>query len=453
MQRKRIKSHIFAIGVLIASLTGFAAVADERVETARSDGVWQVQSGDTLYGIARKLYPNDAGTQAKLRSGLLVLNREAFANGVPEGLIVDSTLKMPGFVIEKLVDANPLPEPAVEVAMEEPEPEPVANISEPEPEADFVGKVIFARGQMTAQQTDGKVRSLSRNSAIYEGDKITTPDRGFGQLQLTDGALLAIRPDSQLEIEEFTYNGAQDGTESSILRLIRGGFRTITGAVGKTNKRKYRVTTTVATLGIRGTHYGLRLCDPQCESPDGESQTGLFGSVVDGAISVTNDSGESVFENDEYFRVVSLLDTPEGLLEPPGVVFDGAETASSTPLSDDQKAALEKSNSILTINHAESSDLTDSSVDAVYAGIRIEQNLPGGSMEDEMEPTPDPMDPPTDPVDPVEEPPVDPVDPPEDIPTDPVDDIPTDIDNDIPTDIENDIPTDIENDIPTDPQE
>ena len=69
---------LFALSL---TLGAGAASADPRAETARETGIWTVQAGDTLYAIARKIYPGDRAAQAKLRSGLLVLNREAFAVG------------------------------------------------------------------------------------------------------------------------------------------------------------------------------------------------------------------------------------------------------------------------------------------------------------------------------------------------------------------------------------
>ena len=38
---------------------------------------WRVQSGDTLYGIARKLYPNNSELQSRLRRELVESNRSA----------------------------------------------------------------------------------------------------------------------------------------------------------------------------------------------------------------------------------------------------------------------------------------------------------------------------------------------------------------------------------------
>ena len=48
------------------------------------------------------------------------------------------------------------------------------------------------------------------------------------------------------------------------------------------------IATPVATIGIRGTHYGLVLCtDGSCETDGTNLADGLYGGVVDGAVVAT----------------------------------------------------------------------------------------------------------------------------------------------------------------------
>ncbi|MDX1434446.1 MAG: FecR domain-containing protein, partial [Gammaproteobacteria bacterium] len=47
----------------------------------------------------------------------------------------------------------------------------------------------------------------------------------------------------------------------SFFSLLKGGLRTITGAIGKLNRKAYQIRTPVATIGIRGTEYLAALGD------------------------------------------------------------------------------------------------------------------------------------------------------------------------------------------------
>jgi hypothetical protein len=74
---------------------------------------------------------------------------------------------------------------------------------------------------------------------------------------MVDGGLLAIRPDTQMKFDEYKFSGKEDGSERGVMSLLRGGFRTITGAIGRINKNNYRVNTPTATVGIRGTDHEI----------------------------------------------------------------------------------------------------------------------------------------------------------------------------------------------------
>ncbi|MDH5191376.1 MAG: FecR family protein, partial [Gammaproteobacteria bacterium] len=210
--------------------------------------------------------------------------------------------------------------------------------------AEPIARVIVSSGHFTAVQPDGKERVLKRRSAIFEGDTLITAEDARAQIRFKDGALIDIQAATQLRLDEYNYQGQVDGTEKNTMSLIKGGFRTITGVVGKKNKKNYKVNTPVATIGIRGTHYGLHYCGSDCGVDTGNGQQnkkGLFGGVVDGAVVANNDSGEIRLGNDEYFHVASKSAEPKVLLVPPAIIFKGSElqvTASMTKETGDSGA-------------------------------------------------------------------------------------------------------------------
>ena len=97
---------------------------------------------------------------------------------------------------------------------------------------------------------------------------------------------MLIRPRSRLVIEDYQHRGDPD-TDRSFLRLVKGGFRTVTGVIGKDNRDAYRVSTPVATIGIRGTDYHTLFCQGDCINvPDG-----LYTTTDDGETVLTNNQG------------------------------------------------------------------------------------------------------------------------------------------------------------------
>ncbi len=116
------------------------------------------------------------------------------------------------------------------------------------------GKVEFASGGAAVQGTDGSSRILAKGMDINTGDTILTGP-GRAQIKFTDGGFMSFQPDTQFKIEDYNFDGKQDGSEKGFFRLIEGGLRAVTGLVGKQNKTNYRVATPVATIGIRGTYF------------------------------------------------------------------------------------------------------------------------------------------------------------------------------------------------------
>ena len=292
------------------------------------DSNWLVEKGETVYGIARKVFPDDRAKQKQFRQELIRRNPDIF-KGNANLMSIGTILRLPGFaVVKPKVEVASELEPALEPA---PEPELVVQgqeapevIVEPPPVVvadpeEIIGKVVISVGDMKAQNR-GATRTLSRNSDVLKGDALKTSANTYTQIRMKDGSLLSLRPNTTLLISDYNFNGAEDGSERSFFELVSGGFRTITGLIGFTNKNNYRVKTSIATIGIRGTHYGLMLCDNgSCEGEEVAMKDGLYGGVIDGSVVIANDSGEFTFNNDQYFHVASNVVPPIEQLKPPPV--------------------------------------------------------------------------------------------------------------------------------------
>lgn len=195
------------------------------------------------------------------------------------------------------------------------------NVSVVEAKTDAIGKVIVASGTVSAVKADGKSVRLKRRSAIHAGDHIITGAKSAAQIRFSDGAMLALVENSEFKIEDYNYTGDADGTEKASFSLLKGGMRTITGIIGKANKDNYEVKTEVATIGIRGTHYVLRTCSGNC----GGNQ-GMFGGVINGAISVKNSAGEQQVGGSQFFHVQDMDSPPQLLLTPPPFLSEAMQS-------------------------------------------------------------------------------------------------------------------------------
>ncbi|MDH5474038.1 MAG: FecR family protein, partial [Gammaproteobacteria bacterium] len=175
-----------------------------------------------------------------------------------------------------------------------------------------IGRVIHTSGNLVASN-HGSSRELERGSYITEGDVVSSGDTSKAQLRMKDGALIVLRQNSEMHFEEYKYDEEDKSVGSSIFSLFKGGFKTISGLIGKRNKRNYKVKTAFTTIGIRGTDYGVTLCEQSnCIGEDNAIlNDGLYASVIDGEISSENEAGLYIFSNDEYFYVASAGTEPQ----------------------------------------------------------------------------------------------------------------------------------------------
>jgi hypothetical protein len=145
-----------------------------------------------------------------------------------------------------------------------------------------IGQIIWTKGVVQATQPAGTPRTLQRRSAIYEHDVITTGKDGSGEMTFADSTLVALNPDTEMKVDTYKYNKADPAQDKSVMSLVKGGFRTITGAIPKENPDAYKITTPVATIGVRGTQYATVLSPTK----------GLLVRIESGTIEVTNDAGK-----------------------------------------------------------------------------------------------------------------------------------------------------------------
>lgn len=133
------------------------------------------------------------------------------------------------------------------------------------------GKTLLTSGSVLGKRTEGDV-ILKRRSIIYEKDEIHVGADSKAQFRMIDKALISLHENSILQIKKYQYKEGE-GRNSALLELISGGLRTITGAIGKNNKKAYELRTPLATIGIRGTHYEVQIVP-----------NGMYVSVWEGVI-------------------------------------------------------------------------------------------------------------------------------------------------------------------------
>lgn len=136
---------------------------------------------------------------------------------------------------------------------------PAAAQTDPAAGAPAAGIIGLVDGEVSIIGGDGVERAAQTDEVLRPGDTVRT---GVGELQATmeDGGYLAVRPSTEIRIETYRSEGETDDEES--YTLLTGAVRLVTGFIARINPQAHRVSTPVATIGIRGTDYEVIYIPP-----------------------------------------------------------------------------------------------------------------------------------------------------------------------------------------------
>src|SRR3954464_6219997 len=113
------------------------------------------------------------------------------------------------------------------------------------------GVAQYASGQVTRTAASGGAGTLAKGAAIESGDTIVTGSEGRTQIRFSDGGVVSLAPNSQFKLTNYADEG-DPAKDRFVVDFLRGGMRALTGLIGKREKANYKVVTTTATIGIRG---------------------------------------------------------------------------------------------------------------------------------------------------------------------------------------------------------
>ena len=157
-----------------------------------------------------------------------------------------------------------------------------------------VGQMIFVAGDVKVKNLAGQTRAATRGGSIDEGETIQTAPGASAQLRMVDNGFIAVRSDTELKFDKYQYRGREDGSENALMSLVKGGFRTITGIIGRSNKTNYLVTTPSATIGIRGTDHEPFFIPPPAPGQIPIGTPGAYNKVNTGSTTMTTAVGSQI---------------------------------------------------------------------------------------------------------------------------------------------------------------
>jgi len=185
------------------------------------------------------------------------------------------------------------------------------------------GSVTHLTGTLSAQKADGAVRILARRSEVNPGDTLTTEKDSFAQIDFPDGSAITIRPSTRVKLEAYRFDAERPQEDTSFLRLIKGGIRSVSGLIGKRGSEDaFRIGTATATIGIRGSSGDTFDCTQGCEgvtSTSDKLDKAVYHTTYTGSYVMINDGGELIVGEGRFGYATDIKLAPVLLPGDPGM--------------------------------------------------------------------------------------------------------------------------------------
>lgn len=174
--------------------------------------------------------------------------------------------------------------------------------------APSIGHVSRITGSQlgNAEAPGGAARKLVQGDPIFAGERIRTGAGTVLQIEFTDKSRFILAPNTEFEVGRYSYasGGAEEDAFHS--RIVKGAFRFVTGLIARSKGKDMKVSVSVATIGIRGTHVEGEVSERQAKegrTVDASAKVALLepeGSDAGSAIVVENQFGSVVVDKPGY---------------------------------------------------------------------------------------------------------------------------------------------------------
>ena len=151
-----------------------------------------------------------------------------------------------------------------------------------------VGTIQELSGTVNIIGADNRTRVAGPRESIQPGDTLQTAPRSEVLIKMADDSKVVLRQNTRFQITDFKFE--QKPTDSSIVSILRGTARMISGLIGKNSPSQVAVRATTATIGIRGTDFEVSVV----ESDTAEARAGVYNYVHDGGTNIRIAAGQSL---------------------------------------------------------------------------------------------------------------------------------------------------------------
>lgn len=249
-------------------------------------------------------------------------------------------------------------------------------------QAGVAGRFQFVNGDVRVVSADGRERLAVKGAEVLEQESVLTGAAASAQIKMIDGALLALRAETQMKMEAYVFNEAGADGEKAWFSLLKGGLRSLTGLIGKRHKENYAIRTPQAVIGIRGTDHEPVVILPDTVAAQ-KNPPGTYDKVNLGRTSLSTQAGVTLIERNQI-GFASAPNLAPVLLQKMPDFYQNSQPPKAAAKDAGSKDSGAKENSDKENSAKESSD-KDSSAGVQAAQVRPVSDgsaLPSGPADD-----------------------------------------------------------------------
>jgi len=138
------------------------------------------------------------------------------------------------------------------------EPEYAPGAGEPVGTLDLVQNSVW----VVHRNAPGVAYVAKKERPVYQGDEIFTGEQAACVIVLKDQSSLSLGAITRLVIDKSVYDPASNRRES-IFSMLWGKVRCVVRKIASTGEEDFKVSTPMATLGVRGSDFVVAMVPPQ----------------------------------------------------------------------------------------------------------------------------------------------------------------------------------------------
>ena len=124
-----------------------------------------------------------------------------------------------------------------------------------------VGRILSFEGDV---QINGQ--QVTSDTVLNLDDTVVTGPDASVQIVLSDNSVLDLDGNSQIDINDYSFNASEPEENTSQISVLAGTLRYVSGKIAKDDPKNVSFTAGTSTIGVRGTYISISVCpDEGCD--------------------------------------------------------------------------------------------------------------------------------------------------------------------------------------------